>query len=174
MSESAHKSLKSNVVNSVSKLALKKHLKLPRIHRVRNQFQERSISHHPTSLNTSETAKKIKERKSPDGLYPRSSNKIIPSSSRYYSSPDEGISKLQTLTVRNSSAHNELLSLQERMLEVKLKSMINPKKIQLEDLESSLYDGIEKCFADSKKSVDKLMNKYASFSIRRPFAASPI
>lgn len=174
MSETANKSRNSNSVNSASNLATKKHIKLPRIHRVGNQFKERSISHHPTALPSSETAQKIKDRKSAESSQTRPSMNLALNSGKHFIKPDEGISKLQNLTVRNSNAHNELLSLQERMLEVKLKSMINPQKNKLDSLDSSLYDGIERCFADSKKNLDKLMNKYTSFSVRRPFVVSPI
>jgi hypothetical protein len=174
MSEVANKSRNSISVNSASKLVTNKHIKLPRIHRVGNQYKERSISHHPTALTPSETAQKIKDRKSAESSQTRPCLNLPSNCAKYSKNPDEGISKLQNLTVRNSNAHNELLSLQERMLEVKLKSMINPQKIKLDNLDSSLYDGIEKCFADSKKNLDKLMNKYTSFSVRRPFVVSPI
>jgi len=169
MSEVANKSRNSISVNSASKLVTNKNIKLPRIHRDVNQFKERSISHHPKALTSSETAQKIKDRKSADGSQTRPSLNLALNSGKFSIKPDEGISKLQNLTVRSSNAHNELLSLQERMLEVKLKSMINPQKIKLDNLDSSLYDGIERCFADSKKNLDKLMNKYTSFSVRRPF-----
>jgi hypothetical protein len=94
------------------------------------------------------------------------------------SAVDEDLTKLESLTVRNTSARYDLISLQERMLEIKLKSLIRHNRMKsIEELEdSNLFEEIESCYSNSKKSIDGLLKKYKGFGGRSllPALNSPV
>jgi hypothetical protein len=153
-------------------------IKLPDIHRIHNiSFStKRSTSHISLQNSISDTQRRPSNRQRT--AEHKSKRPLQLNTSSPTSAVDEDLTKLESLTVRNASARYDLISLQERMLEIKLKSLIRHNRMKsIEELEdSNLFEGIESCYSNSKKSIDGLLKKYKGFGGRSllPALTSPV
>lgn len=112
----------------------------------------------------------IKSR-SPEPFSPRQNKTLFSTASSF----DSDIQKLEILVNRNNSARNNLLTVQQQIMELGIKQIMNQKFQSIDEkLENCIIDEEEPNFLQNPKRIRFVSNKKDLFQVKRTVKLPPI